>query len=386
MAHGGGVHGGNDTVFRIDHFPAFIAEEQGPLASVKGDAEGEAFGGQMAGKASEFPYQEEVAVVIGCGLGVRNFFGIVEPEDSAIVGDVGGERVFYASHALDGHHGKVKSMDSHVANLGVAVIPEEPPFVVEPIRVEGAFWSRAEPGIVIDRGRWIGVWWIADRRTDLSDPAFDEADFAEFSGGDVFGGGVVELSASALETDLDDTVVLSGGVSDQLSLPNCLAEGFFNVDIFASLAGKQGDVGMPVVRGRYHNGIDVRVFEDGLEVAGLAWPSALPFFDHRADLVEDGLIDVANGLDYTSGGDGVSDNLFASVVAADQSQDNAFVGAEDRWGPCGQACRSKGHVTKECSSVLHGLGSFLVFSYRVLAGFHSLIFGVGGQRKTPESG
>ena len=129
MTYGGGAHGGYDAVFRIDYFPAFIAEEQGSFASVEGDSEGEAFRGQMAGKASELPYQQEVAVVISCSLGVRDLFGIVEPEDSAIVGDVGGERVFYASHALDGHHGKVKSMDSHVANLGVAVIPEEPPFI-----------------------------------------------------------------------------------------------------------------------------------------------------------------------------------------------------------------------------------------------------------------
>ena len=102
----------------------------------------------------------------------------------------------------------VDEVHAPIGHEAAGVIPEPTEVEMETVFVEGAFWRRAEPQIVIDTSGRLAVRRIADAGDPIEvNPAANETDFAEFAGMDEIDG-VFEMRAAApLRSHLHDTIV-----------------------------------------------------------------------------------------------------------------------------------------------------------------------------------
>jgi len=80
-------------------------------------------------------------------------------------------------------------------------------------------------------------------------------------------GGEARLGA-ILGADLDDAVVFRGGCDHLAAFPDRVAHRFFDVDVFASLTGPNGEERVPMVGGDDEDGVDVG---RGLRACGRRW-------------------------------------------------------------------------------------------------------------------
>ncbi len=79
--------------------------------------------------------------------------------------------------------------------------------------------------------------------------------------------GVLRVRGAArLHADLDDALVLAGGLDHLAAFPDVVGERLLHVDVLARLAGQDGPEGVPVVGRRVDQGVHVLVVEDTPEV------------------------------------------------------------------------------------------------------------------------
>ena len=108
------------------------------------------------------------------------------------------------------------------------------------------------------------------------------------------------FDTSTMRTYLHDALVLSRGVTHHLALPDGLRKRFFDIDVFASLAGRNHDEDVPVVRCGNDDPVNLLVVQHSTEISDCARLPVLSFLDLGANLFEDFAVDIANGFDFSS--------------------------------------------------------------------------------------
>ena len=310
-----------------EHLEAVARRDQRALRTVKGRPGPSALGGMALRETLQLEAQQQVAVVVVHRLGVRNFFGVVQPVDAAGRGDALRQARLRRPHARERHQRNVEHVHALVAQFAVAIVPEEAPVVMEAVHVEGPFRRGSEPHLVIGRGRRRGVRGRTDGFATLRDPGLHVADLAQLARGRVVGGGDEVVHAAALRAHLQHALVLARCVADELAFLNGLRERLLGVAVLARLAGQQRHVRVPVVGRRDQHRVDALVVQDAPEVVLLLGTRALRLFEFRRDLVEHRLIDVAERADARALLDEPQRHRAAFVAASDQSDVHAFVRA-----------------------------------------------------------
>ena len=133
-----------------------------------------------------------------------------------------------------------------------------------------------------------------------------------------------------LATDLEDDIVLLDRRHDRLSLGEGMGHGLLAVDVLLVVGRLNAALGMPVIRSRDTDSIDVFTPQELLEMAvALAVLALVAFVDLVLRMVHIVLVDIANGDDL---------NIFvanegAHVAAADAadpdvSDDNPLTGSD----------------------------------------------------------
>jgi len=163
----------------------------------------------------------------------------------------------------------------------------------------------------------------------LIDPSLDERHFAEFARSHILHRALEVFAAAALGSHLHDAVVFPRSGAHGMALVNGLRKRFFAVHVFAGGAGIDHLNGVPVVRRGDDDSIDVFVFEDAAVVLLEAGHAVLFGVQVRTGFFEDGLIQVAEGLELGSCLNGTEGIAPALVSAADEGEGNAIVCAED---------------------------------------------------------
>ena len=146
-------------------------------------------------------------------------------------------------------------------------------------------------------------------------PALGVHHLAEYAGANVVAGFFVVIAAARLNADLDDLVVLLGGLSHRLAFAHVVRGRFFDVDVLAGLAGEDRRDGMPVCRCAHDDGVDRFVIEQTAEIGFDGRTLALEFLNTLGTLVEQSGIDIANGGDLDLGQFGESIEQAAATSA-----------------------------------------------------------------------
>ena len=159
----------------------------------------------------------------------------------------------------------VEKVDAPVGHHPAGIVPE-PPEVgeligvdAETVLVELPGGRRTEPHVPVEIGWRVGVGRLPDAlRIHVGVvPRANEADRPQAPAlHDVLGLSEV-LAGSLLGADLDHAVVLAGGLDHHLPLVNGHRDRLLHVHVLAGLAGLDGHVGMPVIRSRDQDRVDV---------------------------------------------------------------------------------------------------------------------------------
>ena len=116
--------------------------------------------------------------------------------------------------------------------------------------------ERTQPFVPVQTGRNLLFGQVV-RGWRASHVYFDQVDLSQFTFAAQIGG-VDEFGVGTLlAADLKNTVVFTNGFAELLSLVDGQRQRFFEIYVFAGLAGCDGDQGMLVVGGSDHDGIDV---------------------------------------------------------------------------------------------------------------------------------
>src|SRR5262249_34214007 len=139
------------------------------------------------------------------------------------------------------HHAQgVQPVDAVVAQLAGAVVPVPVPVVVEAVLVEGALRRRPQPQVVVHLGGRLAVRLLADALAVAGDPGAGEGDLPELAGAhELRGAGEVRTTAP-LGAQLDDALVLAGGLDHAPALDQVVRGRLLDVDVLAGLAGPDG--------------------------------------------------------------------------------------------------------------------------------------------------
>ena len=146
-------------------------------------------------------------------------------------------------------------------------------------------------------------------------PALGVHHFAEHAGADVVAGFFVVAAATRLNADLDNPVVLVGGLQHRLAFAHVVRGGFFDVDVLAGLAGEDRGDRMPVRRRAHDDGVDRFVIEQASEVSFDGRPLALKLLDAFDALIEQSGIHIADRGDLDFGKLGESVEQAAAAAA-----------------------------------------------------------------------
>ena len=140
---------------------------------------------------------------------------------------------------------------------------------------------------------------------------------------------------------LDNPVVLARRVANQLAFVDGLRKRLFDVNVFPRLAGQEGDVGVPMIGGGDNDALDILVVQQVPELLGCAGRLALRFFQVRIDLVEDRLVEIAEGLDLGAALDGSQGITAALIAASNQSQYHSLIGPNSARVPVKESAGGK---------------------------------------------
>ncbi len=129
---------------------------------------------------------------------------------------------------------------------------------------------------------------------------------------------------------LDDAAIFSGGIEGDAAFVNVVAAGFFDVDIFAGLAGPDGDERVPMIGRGDGDRVHIFVFEDFSDVC-LGFGGCLGVI---FDLLDLGGEEAAVGIDEVGDADAFDVFVFADVtvaaaIDAGDGDANGFVGAAE---------------------------------------------------------
>ena len=195
----------------------------------------------------------------------------------------------------------VEEVDAPVRHHPAGIVPE-PPEVRELIRVDAETvlvelpgGGRTEPHVPVEVGRRVSVGGLPDtQRIHVGVvPRADEADRPQSPAlHDVLG--LLEvLARSLLRTDLDHAVVLAGGLDHHLALVNGHRDRLLHVHVLAGLAGLDRHVGMPVIRSRDQDCVNVFGSDQFAEIR-----IDLGSGHHAESELEVGLVDLAERDDF----------------------------------------------------------------------------------------
>src|ERR1035437_1937477 len=162
------------------------------------------------------------------------------------------------------------------------------------------------------------------------------------------------VHAAALGTDLHHAAVFAGGGDHLLAFENVVAGGFFDVDVFAGLAGPDGGQRVPVVGERHGNGLHLFIVENLAHVGVAFGFLAGGLFDLGLAAFARGLIDVAEGDDVGLGQFRVQVHMIASASTEADDGDVDFVVGGDEWLRLGGGDRRGGGEGEESASGVFG--------------------------------
>jgi hypothetical protein len=162
----------------------------------------------------------------------------------------------------------VEDVHPVVAEFAVSGVPRPMPVVVQFVAFEWTHRRRSAENIVIQSLR-IPRQLVADGGAQVVDDGADVVDFAEFAGMKVLDRGGQARLGAVVRADLDDAVILRGGLDHLAALPHGAAHRLLDVDILPGLAGPDGEERVPVVAGRDQHGVDVRARDQLAGIGGL---------------------------------------------------------------------------------------------------------------------
>ena len=221
-------------------------------------------------------------------------------------------------------------MDGLVADFAVAGVPDPMPVVVEAIAREGFHGSGTGPEFVIDAGGNGFLRSVADRRAPLVAERASHVDIADGAVAQMMNGFEHAGIGARLAAVLANAIVLFYGADELAAFKGVVRAGFFDVDIFAGLAGPDGHERVPVIGRGDGDGVDIFVFEQLANVdVGFRLGQA-HLFDFADALAGDVFVDVADGDDFCSRD--MRKAVDVIVAAAAHSADgyaDTFVGAEN---------------------------------------------------------
>ena len=229
----------------------------------------------------------------------------------------------------DGPAALIHFVDALVADVAAAGWPDPVPIVVEVFAHERLHGSGAAPEVVVDAGGdGLGAAHFTDAGARLIAEAASVEDFAEFAALKILDQFAIADIGTALGAVLDDAVIFGHGFDALAAFPDVVADGLFDVDILAGLAGPDGDQGVPVIGSGGGDGDDVFVLEEVADIFVADDFVALLFLVGDA-LFEDVLIGITEGgeadvLLFTEGGD----VGLAAGVEADDGDADGLVGAD----------------------------------------------------------
>ncbi len=242
-----------------------------------------------------------------------------------------------------------------IAAVAVAVVPVPVPVVVEAVAIERALRRRTEPQVVVDfrqipivvgrlvagRGqrqrvllarlhRPVGI--PADRRPRLVAQAARHVDLAQAAVVDELNRLPHGRTAAVHGPDLDDAVVVRGGLDHPPPFPHRVRRRLLDVDVLARLQRPDGRQRVPVVRRGDDDGVDVLVVHHAAQILHEPGPEGGHVLE---TLVVDPLrgqigVDVAQRFDFDVGQPREAAlERIALAADADARRDHAVVGAED---------------------------------------------------------
>ena len=324
----GRLAGSRATVLKED-FPSLVSEHQRRVRTDKRDSFAMSINRMVRRKAAQLPSQHQVAVVVSENLCVGNLLRVLEPVNPGIARYAGRKGILDTpAQGLNPPNRRVQDVYTLIAQLAIAVIPEEPSVIMEAVDIKGPFRRGPEPDVVVHRRRRVAVGRVADRRTQLALPGIDFAHFAEFSRFQEFDGALEVRRAPVLRAHLADPLVFAHRISDPLSIVDRLRQRLFDVDIFPRLARQDSDPRVPVVGGGDEDGVDVLVVEHPLELFGGSGRLALSLLEFRVDLVQNRPVNVAKSFELGTVSDRAESVISSLISTANQRHHDLIVGAE----------------------------------------------------------
>ena len=161
---------------------------------------------------------------------------------------------------------RVERVHAGVAQIGRSVLPEPVPAVVEVVLVERPVRCRSKPQVVVHARRHWTIGHDADRIAEASDDGLPHVDGAEPAVTHELHGLGEQRAAAPLRSNLDDPVVAPRRLDHAATFDDVVADGLFDVDVLAGLAGPDGHERVPVIGRGDRHGIDVAVVEHAPEI------------------------------------------------------------------------------------------------------------------------
>ena len=256
-----------------------------------------------------FEHELPIAVVIRAGLGVRSLLVIIVLKFAA-----------GAAHRLQAHVGvrqpQTPTSDVHfvnalVAHIAVAGIPKPMPVVSKTQLVEGPQRGRAQEQVPIHSRRRRLISPLSNRLAALVAQALGEINLAQHAVLQQLHRLHLVRHAARLAADLAHTRILPRRRNHLLALERVMAGWLLAISVLAGLHRPNCGQGVPMVRRRDRDGVDVFVFEHLSHIAVLFGFGSLFTRDRRLRLLQRRLIHVAQARDVSAG----QLQIFAQMVA-----------------------------------------------------------------------
>ena len=185
-------------------------------------------------------------------------------------------------------------MDSIIANLAIARVPEPVPFVMQLFAHERSLGSRTAPEIVVNGGRRRrGRGHRTDAVTSPIHQGVGVTDRADLAAAQEIKRPAQEYARPILGAHLDHAAIFSGRRHHLLSFPQVVGKRFLDVNVLARLSSPDRRQGMPVIRQCDHHRVDRLIVEDSAEV-GVSRDLFSPLRESLGLAVEMRLVHVAD--------------------------------------------------------------------------------------------
>src|ERR1041385_56839 len=322
---GGGVTRDNDTpTFAIDDEP-----NRSTMVLVH------FLVGRARGQAAHFEDERRILVFVKNDQRVRRG-AIVDVTDAAADAEDARRKGVFAEDPA----GDVHLVNPLVAQIAVAGRPNPMPIIMQILAHQRILGGGTTPQIVVDvLGHGLGAVDFADARAPFVAQATRSQDFANVPFAQPLNGFVDSRPARAgLRAGLNDAVVFAGGFDELASFPDIVGNRFLDVDVFTGLHGPDRRQGLPMVRRRNRNDVDVFVLEQ-LPNVGIALDGEVVLLALVDLAIENFGIDVAESdqsraLHFRH----TRKVIFAAAIEANHSVADVSIGAGDGCFRGGRRC------------------------------------------------